>query len=102
VRRQERRVGVAVVLGGAVRRLRGLPPAPDPELERLYTCELGLTSVPAWYGELTGLRTLDLGHNRLTTVPDLSALARLEILYLHDNALTALPTETTSAACRHQ
>jgi Leucine-rich repeat (LRR) protein len=61
-------------------------------LERLYTCELGLESVPPWYGELTGLRTLDLGHNRLRAVPSLAALTRLEILYLHDNALTALPS----------
>ncbi len=65
--------------------------APDPALERLYTCELGLRTVPSWYAELTGLRTLDLGHNRLEWVPDLSALTRLEILYLHDNALRALP-----------
>jgi Leucine-rich repeat (LRR) protein len=65
--------------------------APDPELERLYTCELGLTAVPPWYGQLTALRTLDLGHNRLESVPDLDALTQLEILYLHDNALTALP-----------
>jgi len=47
--------------------------------------------VPAWFGQLTNLRTLDLGHNALTSVPDLSALTRLEILYLHDNALVALP-----------
>ena len=48
--------------------------------------------MPSWYGELTGLRTLDLGHNRLESVPDLSALTRLEILYLHDNALRVLPS----------
>jgi Leucine-rich repeat (LRR) protein len=54
-------------------------------------CELGLASVPDWFGDLTALRTLDLGHNRLSVVPDLSALTRLEILYLHDNALTDLP-----------
>jgi Leucine-rich repeat (LRR) protein len=47
--------------------------------------------VPAFYGELVNLRTLDLGHNALRSVPDLSALERLEILYLHENALTALP-----------
>jgi Leucine-rich repeat (LRR) protein len=42
------------------------------------------------------LRTLDLGHNRLRSVPDLSALSQLEILYLHDNALTALPALPSS------
>jgi Leucine-rich repeat (LRR) protein len=47
--------------------------------------------VPEFYGALTRLRTLDLGHNALKTVPDLSALTQLEILYLHENALTALP-----------
>ena len=52
---------------------------------------MGLTSVPDFYGALPNLRTLDLGHNALLAVPDLSALTRLEILYLHENALTALP-----------
>jgi Leucine-rich repeat (LRR) protein len=47
--------------------------------------------VPEFYGALTNLRTLDLGHNALTAVPDLAGLTRLEILYLHENALTALP-----------
>ena len=70
--------------------------APDPEIERLYTCELGLERVPEWYGSLTALRTLDLGHNALVAVPDLSALTRLEILYLHDNALVELPALPSS------
>jgi Leucine-rich repeat (LRR) protein len=47
--------------------------------------------VPEFYGALPNLRTLDLGHNALRAVPDLSGLTRLEILYLHENALTALP-----------
>ena len=47
--------------------------------------------MPDWYGSLTGLRTLDLGHNALRVLPDLSALTRLEILYIHDNALGAVP-----------
>jgi Leucine-rich repeat (LRR) protein len=47
--------------------------------------------VPEFYGALPNLRTLDLGHNALTAVPDLSGLTRLEILYLHENALTDLP-----------
>jgi len=59
---------------------------------------LGLTSVPDFYGALPNLRTLDLGHNALLAVPDLSALTRLEILYLHENALTALPKLPSSLA----
>lgn len=47
--------------------------------------------MPEFYGRLTNLRTLDLGHNQLTAVPDLSALEQLEILYLHENALRELP-----------
>jgi len=47
--------------------------------------------VPAFYGELRTLRTLDLGHNALESLPDLSRLTRLEILYIHDNALRELP-----------
>jgi hypothetical protein len=33
--------------------------------------------VPEFYGELTNLRTLDLGHNALRSVPDLDALTQL-------------------------
>jgi Leucine-rich repeat (LRR) protein len=47
--------------------------------------------VPDFYGALPNLRTLDLGHNALRAVPGLSRLERLEILYLHENALTTLP-----------
>ena len=48
--------------------------------------------MPAWIGTLTRLRTLDLGHNALTALPDsMAALQALEILYVHDNALGALP-----------
>ena len=47
--------------------------------------------MPGFYGTLPRLRTLDLGHNALASLPDLSALTELEILYIHDNALTALP-----------
>ena len=47
--------------------------------------------MPDFYGALPNLRTLDLGHNALRSVPDLSGLTRLEILYLHENALTELP-----------
>ena len=47
--------------------------------------------MPEFYGRLPRLRTLDLGHNALSSVPDLSGLTRLEILYLHDNALRSLP-----------
>jgi Leucine-rich repeat (LRR) protein len=62
-----------------------------PEVERLYAAEIGLESVPAWVGELTRLRTLDLGHNLLSALPSLARLEALEILYVHDNRLGELP-----------
>ena len=67
--------------------------APLPaELERLYAAEISLASVPAWIGSLTRLRTLDLGHNVLSSLPDsMAALQALEILYIHDNRLGELP-----------
>jgi len=63
-----------------------------PEVERLYAAEIGLESVPAWVGELTRLRTLDLGHNLLSSLPSLARLQALEILYVHDNRLGVLPS----------
>jgi Leucine-rich repeat (LRR) protein len=48
--------------------------------------------VPGWIGRLTRLRTLDIGHNALTSLPDsMAALQALEILYVHDNPLAVLP-----------
>jgi Leucine-rich repeat (LRR) protein len=61
-------------------------------LERLYAAEIELGSVPAWIGSLTRLRTLDLGHNVLSSLPDsMAGLSALEILYIHDNRLSELP-----------
>jgi Leucine-rich repeat (LRR) protein len=67
--------------------------APLPvELERLYAAEISLGAVPSWIGTLTRLRTLDLGHNVLSSLPDSMAdLQALEILYIHDNRLGDLP-----------
>ena len=53
-------------------------------------CELGLVSVPAVVRRLTGCAR-STSATTGSSVPDLSALTPLEILYLHDNALTALP-----------
>jgi Leucine-rich repeat (LRR) protein len=61
-------------------------------LERLYAAEIDLASVPSWIGSLTRLRTLDLGHNLLSSLPDsMAGLQALEILYIHDNRLSVLP-----------
>jgi Leucine-rich repeat (LRR) protein len=61
-------------------------------LERLYAAEIALASVPPWIGSLTRLRTLDLGHNVLSSLPDsMAELQALEILYIHDNRLAVLP-----------
>jgi Leucine-rich repeat (LRR) protein len=62
------------------------------ELERLYAAEIQLAWVPDWIGRLTRLRTLDLGHNLLSSLPDsMAGLQALEILYIHDNRLSVLP-----------
>ena len=39
-------------------------------VERLYAAEIALESVPEALGRLTRLRTLDLGHNLLSSLPD--------------------------------
>jgi Leucine-rich repeat (LRR) protein len=63
------------------------------ELETLVLADNELSEVSGQIGRLKNLRMLDLGHNRLTHVPD--ALADLDgltdFLYLHDNQLTSLP-----------
>jgi Leucine-rich repeat (LRR) protein len=42
-------------------------------------------------GSLTRLKTLDIGHNLLSSLPSLERLQALEILYIHDNRLGSLP-----------
>ena len=63
------------------------------DLETLVLADNELSEISNHIGHLKKLRMLDLGHNRLTQVPD--ALADLDgltdFLYLHDNQLTSLP-----------
>jgi Leucine-rich repeat (LRR) protein len=63
------------------------------DLETLVLADNDLSEVSGKIGRLKNLRMLDLGHNKLTCVPD--ALADLDgltdFLYLHDNQLTSLP-----------
>ena len=64
------------------------------DLETLVLADNELPEISNQIGHLKKLRMLDLGHNRLTEVPD--ALADLDgltdFLYLHDNELTSLPS----------
>ena len=66
-------------------------------VEVLILADNGLEDVSEKIGRLQKLRTLDLGHNRLTRVPDaLGELADLEdFLYLHANRLASLPASFT-------
>jgi Leucine-rich repeat (LRR) protein len=63
------------------------------DLEVLILAGNELFEVSERVGNLKRLRTLDLGHNRLTQAPDslgdLDGLA--DFLYLHDNQLASLP-----------
>jgi Leucine-rich repeat (LRR) protein len=63
------------------------------KLETLVLADNELLEVSPHAGLLKNLRMLDLGHNKLTRVPD--ALGDLEsltdFLYLHDNQLSSLP-----------
>jgi Leucine-rich repeat (LRR) protein len=65
----------------------------ETEAETLVLAENGLTEVSGQIGQLKKLRMLDLGHNRLSKVPDevgdLDGLS--DFFYLHDNLLTSLP-----------
>ena len=58
----------------------------------LTLAEAGLGALAAEdFSDLTGLRTLDLAGNRLTELPALPALVRLQRLLLPGNALEAVP-----------
>jgi Leucine-rich repeat (LRR) protein len=63
------------------------------DLETLVLADNGLYEVSGQISRLKRLRMLDLGHNKLTAVPDcLGDLDSLTgFLYLHDNRLTSLP-----------
>ena len=62
--------------------------------ETLVLADNDLSEVSGRIGGMRTLRMLDLGHNRLTTVPealgDLDTLG--DFLYLHDNKLGSLPS----------
>lgn len=60
-------------------------------VDELYLHENQLTELPDWLGEFTELRVLDLSHQPLKAIPDLSRLKRLEFLYVSDLAITELP-----------
>jgi Leucine-rich repeat (LRR) protein len=68
------------------------------ELETLVLADNERSEISDHIGRLKNLRMLDLGHNRLTLVPDsLGGLDALtDFLYLHDNQLSSLPS---SLAC---
>lgn len=78
------------------------------EIETLVLADNDLCDLSGQIGRLTRLRMLDLGHNRLTLLPDsLSDLRSLtDFLYLHDNRLSSLPASlqrlTEAAVLEHQ
>ena len=51
-----------------------------------------LAALPASFAQLTALRELSLHGNRLTALPPVDRLSRLELVELGDNPLAALPT----------
>ena len=78
---------------------RGLDRVPDyvwneTDLETLVLADNRLSELSEKIGGLKRLRMLDLGHNRLTGVPDsLGDLDGLtDFVYPHDNRLTVLPS----------
>ena len=63
------------------------------QLTGLYIHSMGLVDLPASFTALAALRTLDLGHNALPSLPeDIGRLSGLtHFLYLSHNRLTELP-----------
>jgi Leucine-rich repeat (LRR) protein len=73
------------------------PDALTGDADVVTLAENALTALPPL--PFARLRTLDLGHNRLTTVAALPPIT--DFLYLHDNALVALPSLARQAALRY-
>ena len=77
--------------------LTGAVPAEIGHLSALRTLDLGhnqLTSVPAEIGQLTSLEWLNLGYNQLTSLPaEVGQLTSLTVLFLNNNQLTSVPAE---------
>lgn len=63
------------------------------EVTTLILADNGLTEISGKLDQLQCLRTLDLGHNRISVLPEsLGDLTELsDFLYLHDNRLETLP-----------
>jgi Leucine-rich repeat (LRR) protein len=64
-----------------------------PKLKVLKFYRSGLASVPKSIGQLSGLLSLDLSHNNLTELPDLSGLQNLRFLWLTGNRFEQLPPQ---------
>jgi Leucine-rich repeat (LRR) protein len=65
----------------------------EVSVETLVLADNALPSLSGKIARLRRLRTLDLGHNQLSEIPEaLGELVQLDrFLYLHDNRLTTLP-----------
>lgn len=65
-----------------------------PMLESFST-NIGLKEIPRGLGLLTQLKSLNLGYNKLESLSTaIYDLQNLEVLYIHDNKLTTLPSLT--------
>eukprot|EP00041_Stephanoeca_diplocostata_P010443 m.166217 g.166217 ORF g.166217 m.166217 type:complete len:242 (-) comp18151_c0_seq2:629-1354(-) len=64
------------------------------DAKRLRTLSLAknvIQILPDWLCRFTALKTLDLQWNRLSTLPDLSGLVKLEVLNLSNNGISTIP-----------
>src|SRR5947209_4521285 len=63
-------------------------------METLILADNALTTISPKIARLKNLRTLDLGHNKLSSLPEsIGEVNGLrDFLYLHDNALHSLPS----------
>jgi len=94
-----RHIATAAETGATELRLMGLGLTALPEavgqLTELKTLDLGgnqLIALPEAIGQLTQLQGLDLSHNRLTALPEaIGQLTQLQYLNVYENQLTALP-----------
>ena len=77
-------------------KLRALKDDEAAAITHVFAHRNGLSTLPASLLRLKNLKVLDVSHNSLSELPDLSSLAHLSTIYLQGNNLAKVPSNLAS------